>query len=357
MLKFGINTVVLIEEIINLYSKLYFLFFGYRKLLNYFLRTLNNELSKNTAFVNLASEIFRLTESYSASIVESNQQDQYLLSSDLIIDFTKDLNIREVQFVEIFENFKKTVRKLSNLNCMDCPHFGKHYEEIQIECSIKDRINYINDVISGNSLLLVSEYRYRIEVLKRLRLIDDRNFVLLKGKVALEISMSELIITELIIENVFSQMQPCEIVSLLSAIVYQQKSNQTDENFFTTSLNNAALDQGRERMIQIAQQLNNIQKECQLQIGSEDDYLEQLNFGLVSVVYEWSKGVPFVKIASLTETQEGIIVRTIQRLDELCNNLKNAAKIIGDTVLESKIEQCSVLIRRDIVFAGSLYTK
>ena len=50
-------------------------------------------------------------------------------------------------------------------------------------------------------------------------------------------------------------------------------------------------------------------------------------------------------------------MRTIQRLDELCNNLKNAAKIIGDTVLESKIEQCSVLIRRDIVFAGSLYTK
>ena len=134
-------------------------------------------------------------------------------------------------------------------------------------------------------------------------------------------------------------------------------------------------------MIQIAQQLNLIQAECQLQVGNEDDYLEQLNFGLVQVVYEWCKGkthlpvfvdlfkksrlnityffqgVSFVKITTITDAQEGIIVRTIQRLDELCNNLKNAAKIIGDTVLESKIEQCSVLIRRDIVFAGSLYTK
>ena len=212
-------------------------------------------------------------------------------------------------------------------------------------------------MISGNSLLLVSEYRYRIEVLKRLRLIDERNFVLLKGKVALEISMSELLITELIIENVFSQMQPCEIVSLLSAIVYQQKSNQNDENSFRTSFNNAVLDQGRDKMIQIAQQLNLVQTECQLQLGNEDDYLEQLNFGLVQVVYEWCKGVSFVQITTITDAQEGIIVRTIQRLDELCNNLKNAAKIIGDTVLESKIEQCSVLIRRDIVFAGSLYTK
>jgi antiviral helicase SKI2 len=228
---------------------------------------------------------------------------------------------------------------------------------VKIECSIRERISYVNDVISGNSLLMVSEYRYRIEVLKRLRLIDDKNFVLLKGKVALEISMSELLITELIIENVFSQMQPSEIVSLLSAIVYQQKSNQEDEYYFKTSFNNAALDQGRDKIIQIAQHLNNAQVECQLIIGDEDDYLEQLNFGLVPVVYEWSKGTSFVKITSLTECQEGIIVRTIQRLDELCGNLKNAARIIGDTVLESKIEQCSVLIRRDIVFAGSLYTK
>ena len=143
-------------------------------------------------------------------------------------------------------------------------------------------------------------------MLKRLHLIDDKNFVLLKGKVALEISMSELMITELIIENVFSQMQPCEIVSLLSGIVYQQKSNQTDENYLKTSFNNAALDQGRDRMVHIAQQLNNIQKECQLPVGGEDDYLEQLNFGLVPVVYEWSKGVSFVKITSMTEAQEGV---------------------------------------------------
>lgn len=148
-----------------------------------------------------------------------------------------------------------------------------------MESSIIDRINYINDVISGNSLLLVSEYRDRIEVLKRLRLIDDKSFVLLKGRVALEISMSELFITELIIENVFSQMQPCEIVSLLSAIVYQQKGSQEDENFFHTSFNNSALDQGREKMLQIAQRINFIQKECQLQIGKKTDHI-CLNFNV-----------------------------------------------------------------------------
>ena len=57
----------------------------------------------------------------------------------------------------------------------------------------------------------------------------------------------------------------------------------------------------------------------------------------------------------LTEVQEGIIVRTIQRLDELLKDVKSAAKMFGDTNLADKIELSSRLIKRDIVFAASLY--
>ena len=52
----------------------------------------------------------------------------------------------------------------------------------------------------------------------------------------------------------------------------------------------------------------------------------------------------------------GIIVRCIQRLDETCRDVKNAARIIGDPDLVDKMEKGSSLIKRDIVFAGSLYT-
>lgn len=211
-------------------------------------------------------------------------------------------------------------------------------------------------MISGNSLLLVSEYRYRIEVLKKLRLIDDKNFVLLKGRVALEISVLELFLTEIIIENVFSHMQPAEIVALLSSVVYQSKSGQ-EETAMQKSFNNSVLDEGRKRMYEIAAKVNHIQSQCNIQVGGEDDYVEQLNFGLVEVVHEWSKGISFTKIKEMTNEQEGIIVRTITRLDEICGNLKDAAKVVGDSILVTKMEQCSALIRRDIVFAGSLYTK
>ena len=59
----------------------------------------------------------------------------------------------------------------------------------------------------------------------------------------------------------------------------------------------------------------------------------------------------------LTNVQEGIIVRSIQRLDEVIKDVRNAARIIGDPVLYSKMDEASMLIKRDIVFAASLYTQ
>lgn len=52
----------------------------------------------------------------------------------------------------------------------------------------------------------------------------------------------------------------------------------------------------------------------------------------------------------------GIIVRCIQRLDETCRDVRKATRVIGDPVLYQKMQACSTKIKRDIVFAASLYT-
>jgi antiviral helicase SKI2 len=67
------------------------------------------------------------------------------------------------------------------------------------------------------------------------------------------------------------------------------------------------------------------------------------------------QGTPFAEICELTDVQEGIIVRTIVRLDETCREFKNAARIIGDSALHQKMAEASESIKRDIVFAASLY--
>lgn len=49
--------------------------------------------------------------------------------------------------------------------------------------------------------------------------------VALKGRVALQIGINELLITELILKNVLTVLQPAEIAALLSALIFHQKSN------------------------------------------------------------------------------------------------------------------------------------
>jgi antiviral helicase SKI2 len=52
-----------------------------------------------------------------------------------------------------------------------------------------------------------------------------------------------------------------------------------------------------------------------------------------------------------------MIVRCIQRLDETLRDVRDAARIIGDPILYQKMGEASTAIKRDIVFAASLYTQ
>lgn len=72
-------------------------------------------------------------------------------------------------------------------------------------------------------------------------------------------------------------------------------------------------------------------------------------------MYPILQGTPFADICELTDVPEGLIVRTIVRLDETCREFRNAAAIMGNSALHKKMEIASNAIKRDIVFAASLY--
>lgn len=108
-------------------------------------------------------------------------------------------------------------------------------------------------------------------------------------------------------------------------------------------------------MYDTAIRLGQLQASFKIQIDPEEYARENLKFGLVEVVYEWAKGTPFADICELTDVPEGLIVRTIVRLDETCREFKNAAAIMGNSALYKKMETASNAIKRDIVFAASLY--
>lgn len=144
--------------------------------------------------------------------------------------------------------------------------------------------------------------------------------------------------------------EPEEIVALLSAFVFQEKT----ENEPTLT---PRLEKGKEAIIRISEKVNEYQIQHQVVQSSEDanDFTSQPRFGLVEVVYEWAKGMSFNRITDLTDVMEGTIVRTITRLDETCREVKNAAKLVGDPTLYTKMQQAQEMIKRDVIFAASLY--
>ncbi|XP_014671078.1 PREDICTED: helicase SKI2W-like [Priapulus caudatus] len=260
-----------------------------------------------------------------------------------------DLGIRDIDLVEQFMEFSEMKAPLKDHRCLLCPQFSQHFEQMKSNMKVKEEIMKVKYLMSDESLQLLPEYSQRKEVLEVLRYVDDNCAVQLKGRVACEIANNELVITELVFENVFSDRPPAEIAALLSCMVFQQK-HCSEPNLSPT------LSTGIEKIKSVAESIGKVQKQCGLTEPVED-YVARLNFGLVEVTHEWAKGVPFAEITRLTDVTEGIVVRTIQRLNETLRDVRNAARLVGDPVLCQKMEEASSLIKRDIVFAASLYTQ
>ena len=155
--------------------------------------------------------------------------------------------------------------------------------------------------------------------------------------------------TELILENVLAEYEPEEIVALLSAFVFQEKT----ENVPTLT---PRLEKGKEAIVKISDRVNDIQIQHQVIQTSEDsnDFASQPRFGLSEVVYEWAKGMPFEQITELTDVAEGTIVRVITRLDETCREVRDAARVIGDAELFKKMEEAQIKIKRDSTCISTL---
>nr|POE89814.1 putative atp-dependent rna helicase [Quercus suber] len=280
--------------------------------------------------------LLSICQSWTASIWNEMDYHKYL----------KEMSIRG-----LLDERNKVASEAQDKECIHCPDFPKHFAMAHDQWVIKDKIAGIRQLMSDQNLQLLPDYEQRINVLKDLGFIDDNSRVELKGKVACEIhSADELVLTELVLENVLADYEPQEIVALLSSFVFQEK---------TESVPNMtpALEKGQETIVKISEKVNHYQTLHQVILSSDDsnDFVSRPRFGLVEVVYEWARGMPFSRITDLTDVLEGTIVRVITRLDETCREVKNAARIIGDPTLFTKMQTCQELIKRDITATASLY--
>ncbi|KYQ49611.1 putative helicase C6F12.16c [Trachymyrmex zeteki] len=200
----------------------------------------------------------------------------------------------------------------------------------------------------AKSILQMDELKCRKRVLRRMAYCTSADVIELKGRVACELNgADELLMTEMIFNGLFNALSVPQMVALISCFVCDEKSNEMPKS--TEELSGPL-----RQMQDLARRIAKVSTEANLELD-EDAYVDRFKPYLMDVIYAWCKGATFLQICKMTDIFEGSIIRCMRRLEEVLRQLCQAAKGIGNTDLENKFSEAIKLIKRDIVFAASLY--
>ena len=273
-----------------------------------------------------------------------------LLASLKSTSFVKemDFKIKDFELNQTLTSRRNCFNDIAGCMSVKCPLLSTHLQMVKNQQNTLRKIQELTFRLSDQSLRMLPEYHRKMDLLKLLNFVDSNGIILLKGRVACEInSGNSLVLTTLIMENFFSDKSVAEVAALLSGFVFDEKIE------LAIGTTPSRMSNFMEQIIAVSSDIKSIQDEY-VSVGDEENEMK-LNFGLAVPVLEWSRGLSFSDVVSLTESSEGSVVRTIMRLNELCREIRDAARVIGNSELYQKMESVSLSIKRDIVFSASLY--
>lgn len=265
------------------------------------------------------------------------------------LDPIEDMKIDDPDFLKIVKQIEEEEQKLLTHPLFKSDQETDYYSLYQKRAQLTAEAQRLKLTMRDSQLhKFREELRNRSRVLKRLGHINADGVVQLKGRAACLIDTAdELLVTELMFNGLFNELDHHQLVALSSCFLPLEKSNEQ------VHLKNE-LAMPLRRMQETARKIAEVQRECKLDVDTEE-YVQNFRPFLMDVIYSWSKGATFAEICTLTDIFEGSIIRVARRLEEFLNQLREASRAIGDTRLEEKFAAGSESIRRGIIFANSLY--
>ena len=266
-----------------------------------------------------------------------------------LLDPVDDMKIVEKPFKEIVKR-----NALFQKRMLEHP-LHKNPDKIELLESYKRKDQISKDlekakaeVKKAKSLLQMTDLKCMKRVLRRLGYSTAADVIEVKGRIACELSSAdELLLTEMVFNGMFNEMTPEQSASILSCFVCDEKSNEMPK--LTQDLSGPL-----RQMQDMAKRIATVSKEAKIELD-EEQYIGRFKPFMMDVVHEWCKGASFSQICKITELFEGSVIRSMRRLEELLRQMVQASKNIGNTELENKFSEAIKLLKRDIVFAASLY--
>lgn len=265
------------------------------------------------------------------------------------LDPVGEMNIKSEEMNSVVGSIADLQKKLSTNSFHGHDKMQLYYDCFSQKVNLHRQVQDLEKQINQSRFMVMSDdLRAMRRVLRRLEFIDKDGVVQLKGRMACEItSADEILMTEIVFQNVFADIDANNIIALCSCLVFDEKS----EDPIT---NNLDLMKAFETCKGIARNVAEIMVENKIPIDVEE-YVQKLKPQLMDVVLHWLEGKRFHEIMNQCNLYEGSVVRVIRRLEELIRELATAAKTIGNEELASKLNEGRSRLKRGIIFAASLY--
>ena len=282
------------------------------------------------------------------------------ISDKKLIENNKNIEILNSELKNIEKKFFNSYGKIIDLsetfdNILSKNEFILSYKKKLI---LRNEIkNLIDELNSLNRLVLNEELNNMKKVLMRLNYLDKNNLVTFKGQVACYITSADaLILTELLFNNFFNNMNEIDIGVILSCFVggegaiFKKDKQIVEEDKHLMKLYND-LKKEIENVV-------DIYIEYKINIKDKERYIKMFRYDFMKNIWYWIYGEKtFGEICDEknSEIYGGSMVRCIRRLDELIKELILCTDMIGNNQLKEKFENISKKIRRGIPFTASLY--
>ncbi|XP_035165712.1 exosome RNA helicase MTR4 [Oxyura jamaicensis] len=284
------------------------------------------------------------------SVLKSIQEVQKRFPDGVpLLDPIDDMGIKDQGLKKVIQKVEAFEHRMYSHPLHNDPNLETVYKLCERKAQIAMDIKAAKrELKKARTVLQMDELKCRKRVLRRLGFATSSDVIEMKGRVACEISSAdELLLTEMMFNGLFNDLSAEQATALLSCFVFQENSSEMPK--LTEQLAGPL-----RQMQECAKRIAKVSAEAKLEID-EENYLNSFKPNLMDVVYTWANGASFAHICKMTDVFEGSIIRCMRRLEELLRQMCQAAKAIGNTELENKFAEGITKIKRDIVFAASLY--
>ncbi len=168
------------------------------------------------------------------------------------------------------------------------------------------------------------EFEYKKNHLYQIGYLRN-NELLPRGTCASRIYVQELLVTELIYSDVFSQINDDQLNALLSGIDFEARKNDMFQRAEVFDLQ------------PVTEICEYIQSVCGVGAVSYDSRV-----GVIT--YAWSQGKTFIEVQTLCNLDEGDIINVFRRTIDLMRQMREA---VSDTNLRARLKDCMKKLDRD----------